>query len=57
MTRPANHRHAARWTLRLQVAALAVFLVAFPAHVLDRAAKGVTECRALQAPQCPDFLK
>ena len=57
MNRHPRHPRAARWTMGLQIAALAIVLVAFPAHLLDRAARGVTECRALQAAQCPDFLK
>lgn len=53
----AEHRRNDRWALRLQIGVLALFLVAFPAHLLDRAAQGYTDCTTLHLPQCPDFLK
>jgi hypothetical protein len=49
-----------QWVLRAQLVVFAVVVLVAAgtlALVTDRAAQGVTDCRALRLPQCPEFLK
>ena len=56
------HRRNERRSLRAQGAILLAYAAVIGAtlafaHITDRAAQGVTDCRALHLPQCPEFLR
>jgi hypothetical protein len=56
------HRRNDRRATWAQLGIIALYAVALTAaaafaHMTDRAAQGVTDCRALKYAQCPDFLK
>ena len=61
-----RNRRIERRTLGAQAAILFAYALVYAAalggtlafaHITDRAAQGITDCRTLHLQQCPDFLK